>query len=324
MGGITAATGGVNILNCANPASIQRLGVIPQSTIFTLGLSVSGNRLFAAGTFVSPSGPKFGIFDVSNPSSPTQSSITPVPTTETNYFTQGVTVAGNRAFQAIRDVGLVIWNVSNPSAPAIEATLPVPGSALDVSCSSDGNYAYVATFSGLTIIDCRIATAPVIVSTVNVDYWSPRCLAQGNYVYLVSSIKGLRVIDVTQPAAPKVIASYDTPYAAFDVRVSGDMIYVADSAAGVQILRLTDKAPPTVVITNPVFDPTFDSPNPTVTVAGAASDNKGIAKVFWANNRGGGGEATGTTDWSTPGVPLYPGENVITVTAATGAATRSP
>jgi hypothetical protein len=44
--------------------------------------------------------------------------------------------------------------------------------------------------------------------------------------------------------------------------------------------------------------------------------------VTWANNRGGTGFASSTTNWSVPSVPLKVGSNVITMTAQDAAGRR--
>ncbi len=74
-------------------------------------------------------------------------------------------------------------------------------------------------------------------------------------------------------------------------------------------------APPVITITTPTADPTFTSDASTITLAGTATDDAGIASVTWVNDRGGSGAATGTTNWTAAGIPLSGGVNVIAVTA---------
>ena len=62
----------------------------------------------------------------------------------------------------------------------------------------------------------------------------------------------------------------------------------------------------------------------TATLEGRASDNKKVARVTWANDRGGRGSATlastaAETTWSTPPIQLQIGNNTITVTAVDAA-----
>ncbi|MSU64296.1 MAG: hypothetical protein EXS31_18225 [Pedosphaera sp.] len=52
-----------------------------------------------------------------------------------------------------------------------------------------------------------------------------------------------------------------------------------------------------------------------IKLSGTASDNVGVESVFWSNDRGGGGDATGVNIWKLNSVPLFRGLNRITVTA---------
>ena len=74
-------------------------------------------------------------------------------------------------------------------------------------------------------------------------------------------------------------------------------------------------APPVITITSPTADPTFTSDASSITLAGTAADDTGIASVTWVNNRGGSGAASGTTSWTASGIPLAGGVNIIAVTA---------
>jgi uncharacterized repeat protein (TIGR02543 family) len=314
-----------SILNCANPVSPQKTAAIPQTTIYPSGMAINGTNLFVGGIKITGAGGWLGAFDISNLSSPSQRSLTDLQGSSNSVLPLGLSMIGNRLFMSTGQSSMwfSIWDVSNPASPIRRSLLSGPDYGLDVSTSTDGVYAYVATSTGLSVIDCTNDSAPVVVGSVGLGQPCKSCCTIGSNVIVASFGKGVFVVDVSAPNLPRVTASFDTVYSAYDVAASGDMIYVADTSSGVQILRMTDKAPPTVVITNPVFDPTFTSTNATLTLAGSASDNKGIAKVFWANSRGGSGEAVGTTDWNTGSVQLYPGQNVITVTAMDSSGNRS-
>jgi hypothetical protein len=313
---------GVQILDWSNPNSVQVRSVIPQNTFYVSSLAFQNNRLFVGGSAIPQAGPRFGIFNISNLGSPVQNSNVSLPHSGIYYLLQGIGVAGDRAFQAMRDEGLAIWNVSNPAQPARHTTLAIPQNPTFVSPSANGDYAYVSTLSGMTVVDCRNPSNPSIVSTVDVAYWSPKCRVFGNFAYLVSSIKGLHVIDITRPNEPIIIAKYDTPSWAFDVAVRDDTVFVADAHGGVQVLRMQDTAVPTLVVNHPGFDLSQPSPSDSITLTGTATDNKSVAKVFWTNNRGGSGEASGTSTWSAGPMQLYPGQNIITVIAMDGAGNR--
>jgi hypothetical protein len=79
-----------------------------------------------------------------------------------------------------------------------------------------------------------------------------------------------------------------------------------------------DAQPPSISITSPTTEP-YTTTNSTVAISGTASDDTGVTEISWSNNRGGTGSVNGLTNWSYNGVPLEPGENIITVTAVDGA-----
>ena len=84
-----------------------------------------------------------------------------------------------------------------------------------------------------------------------------------------------------------------------------------------------DTLPPTITITSPTSALSYTSPGSTIVLAGSASDNVGIAKVSWANDRGTNGTASGTTNWTTGGIVLQNGLNQITITAYDAAGNQS-
>jgi hypothetical protein len=78
---------------------------------------------------------------------------------------------------------------------------------------------------------------------------------------------------------------------------------------------IPDILPPTVAIASPTAAGSWTSESAILDLSGSASDNKVVDRVEWQNNRGGSGTAAGSTSWVVSGVPLYEGENVVTVTA---------
>ncbi len=77
----------------------------------------------------------------------------------------------------------------------------------------------------------------------------------------------------------------------------------------------SDTTPPTVTIISPTVNPTYDASSSPLTLSGTASDNVGVTQVTWANNRGGNGTASGTTNWTANGIALQGGTNLLTITA---------
>ncbi len=83
------------------------------------------------------------------------------------------------------------------------------------------------------------------------------------------------------------------------------------------VLTVTyDATPPTVTITAPTSGLAYTTNTSPLTLGGTAADTgSGVTQVSWASDRGGNGNAGGTTSWTAPGIVLQPGANVLTVTA---------
>lgn len=100
-------------------------------------------------------------------------------------------------------------------------------------------------------------------------------------------------------------------------------ITATDSASRTATATLTvvydDTELPTVAITDPVNSGTYTTDASQIQIAGTASDNVGVKAVSWSNDRGGSGDCTGTTAWSTDSITLASGQNVITITATDAA-----
>jgi hypothetical protein len=71
----------------------------------------------------------------------------------------------------------------------------------------------------------------------------------------------------------------------------------------------------TITITAPATADTMETPDPSVILEGTADSVNGIASVSWSSDRGGAGDASGTSVWKTGGINLKSGKNKITITA---------
>jgi poly(3-hydroxybutyrate) depolymerase len=89
-----------------------------------------------------------------------------------------------------------------------------------------------------------------------------------------------------------------------------------------------DSTAPVVTITSPTSSTTYSTAASDIALAGTATDNLGVTKVKWTNNRGGTGTAKGTYsggtyNWTIPGIDLWSGANILTVTAYDAAGNTS-
>jgi hypothetical protein len=87
-----------------------------------------------------------------------------------------------------------------------------------------------------------------------------------------------------------------------------DVVFNASGGSG-------DVTAPVVAFTAPTTGTTYATSAATLALSGTSSDSVGVTEVSWANNRGGSGNATGTTSWSIASISLQSGTNDVTVTA---------
>jgi len=87
------------------------------------------------------------------------------------------------------------------------------------------------------------------------------------------------------------------------------------STDSLSVTYTPDTTAPAVTITSPTSNATLATALASLNIGGSASDAIGVTQVSWANNRGGSGNATGTTSWSVTGIALQSGSNILTVTA---------
>ena len=74
-------------------------------------------------------------------------------------------------------------------------------------------------------------------------------------------------------------------------------------------------APVSVKIQSPTTGLFYSTSSSTVTLTGTTSGSSPIVRVTWMNSQGGGGQASGTSNWNSGPVALEPGLNIILVTA---------
>jgi hypothetical protein len=85
-------------------------------------------------------------------------------------------------------------------------------------------------------------------------------------------------------------------------------------------IAVHDSTPPTIRITSPTSLRSYTTTSPTISLSGTSSDNLGVVRVAWKNDRGGQGAARlDTSSWSAAAIHLKNGPNLLTVTASDAA-----
>jgi len=311
------------VLDVANPSSPQLLGSISSALCYALDFYMIGNRMVTCGSdtnFV----PSVAILNTANPAAIGIQGICRLSSTN------GPTarpITGNNALAcvAVPDktgvaFSLSVVNVSNLASPQQVGQLNGIGNVKSMRLAPDSRYLYVGGWStdlGWKIIDIANSNAPVIVCSTYLGVGVFGFDFAGTTAYLATG-NGVLAYDVSNPSNPQLLRSYSTPSIATAITVSGNTLYVSDGDGGLTILQLADLNAPQTIITSPSSSPVWTNTTGTLDLGGSANDNLGlvhgsIARVTWANDRGGGGTATGTTNWSVTGLVLLPGTNVLTV-----------
>ncbi len=313
----------IRTLNVADPASPSLLHTIPITTIRATKMALAGNILFVAGDDTSDIG-KFIAFDVSTPSSPIQRG--QVSFTSDNQLAVSVAVNGNKAVVGLNSYELKVLDVGDVNAPVVRGSLTNIGYPGDIAMSADGHFAFIADANGnsLRVVDVGTSTSPVEVASIPLASRPVAISVRGNFVY-VAGFVGVLIFDVSVPASPVLTRSYAAPSrggsqgygisVVRDVVHSRDTIYVGDYEAGLIVLQTKDTDAPSVQITSPAVAGVYTNATGTVNIGGIASDNQTVARVVWSNGQGGGGTASGTTNWSVSGIALSLGTNLLTATA---------
>ncbi len=107
-----------------------------------------------------------------------------------------------------------------------------------------GNYAYVATDSGLSIVGIADPSNPIQISNIRLPARAMGVALSGNYAYVADFTSGLRIIDISNLEAPTEVGFYSTPSGAEDVAINGEYAYVADYYSGFRIINISNPAEP--------------------------------------------------------------------------------
>ena len=305
----------VRIANVANPASLTLSGTYTNTGAFRVALM--GSTPVLAGERAVASLPKLDVLNISAPSNPQSTGSLLLDTS--NRIAIALTIVSNWAFVGREDAALDVVNLANPASPQRVGSLSITTFFGDVAASGDGNYVYLANSAlGIQVVDVTVKTNPVMVQVIDPPQTSGSNVATvqvaGNRLFAFES-GFVFAFDITTPASPQMIGYYDVPGGGDGIAVVGDLMYVAGTSAGLNILRLMDVGKPTVAITSPTANTAYSTNTALLTLGGTATDDKGVVRVSWENDRGGGGVVSGTTNWQVSGIQLTAGLNTLTVTA---------
>ncbi|MCL5096139.1 MAG: hypothetical protein M1608_01120, partial [Candidatus Omnitrophica bacterium] len=292
---VAGRLGGFEIVDISSPDQPRKLGSFAGDN-YTLDIAYTNRIVY----LVQDIGMQ--IVDVSNPVQPRLLS-----TFVASTWGLSVALAGNTALMLEGPEGLHypdhldFIDVTDPTTPKLISSISNSW-APEATVSTDGRYAYVATFSDLSIYDFSDVAHPKSIGGIVGTYYqsAPRdnmvylaagfggleafdisdpanpqrtasvptkgygldVVLVGNLLYLADDV-GLEIFDVSNPKIPRELGGYQTGGTGEDLAIDGNTVYMADSLAGLEILDITDPLQPTRVAE-------FDTPGDTAGVTVAA------------------------------------------------------
>ncbi len=137
--------------------------------------------------------------------------------------------------------GLAAAHAAPPSVQALGKgrwLTPPNDPAVDVKVA--GQYAYIATRSGLSVIDVSDPARPLRVGGHTIGGAAENVAVSGNYAYVADFFAGLVVIDVSNPTNCVRVGGLPTLGWSSGVAVAGNYAYVADGFAYLQVIDVSN------------------------------------------------------------------------------------
>ena len=123
-------------------------------------------------------------------------------------------------------------------------TVPLGTKAHDIVLQ--GDFAYVVTDLGLTIVDVSNPASPVVRGSVSTGK-TQGVDVKGSYAYVASQTKDLRVIDISNPDAPTIIGLKAISGQTWDVALKDNIVYVASFGGELYVFNIANPKDPILV-----------------------------------------------------------------------------
>jgi hypothetical protein len=152
----------------------------------------------------------------------------------------GLVVANGRVYVGMAGGGLHIFDASNPTNLVHVGFWDTGPSyvRLDVA----GSFAYVASPTGLKIVDVSDPKHPLVISSYSIAAHDVKIV--GPLAYLAAS-SGLTILNIADPAKPSLVGTYSTSVAANKVEVAGTIAYLGlFLGGGLHVVDVSDPAQP--------------------------------------------------------------------------------
>lgn len=314
---------GAEIVSLNNPQDPSPIGMFPLSGKTVWAIQARGGMayIYREPRDNAPSSNMLEVFNISDPSAPL---ILGSLGFGGNYIALNFCLHNDLAvFPDMNSPSLRLVSIANPADLHLVGSVEMPTERSN-SVDAVGTRVFVAgEGQGLLVYDISNPSNPTLLSSFDTDGKVRAVTVRNGFAFISDGFTGVKVVDVQDPVHPSLWGYYNTPGFPWDeqsVTVNENTIFVADGEGGLSILGVMDVKPPSVFITNPVFVGSGTTgartvTSPTINLGGGSTDNRGVTRVTWLNDRGDEGEASGKEDWTANGIGLSVGQNSLRVFA---------
>jgi hypothetical protein len=148
------------------------------------------------------------IFDVSDPNNPTW-----LKQVKLGYDADDITFGNGYAYVTDYQGFLFIVDISEPSLSHVVGSVHIWDNHF-FTCAIDGNYAYVASYYGLAVVDISLPNDPTVAGVLDFAGRVKDVASDGTYFYVLFYAETgdtlLQILDITSPTTYEVVKSIET------------------------------------------------------------------------------------------------------------------
>jgi hypothetical protein len=135
--------------------------------------------------------------------------------------------------------------VAPPALGVLGSTQLIRGGAQHLAVV--GGTAFVASNSGVELLDIRLPTMPRSLGTIPWALSAENLVTNGTQLFIAAGNEGVHLADITTPAAPVRISTLAMPSFAHDVALGPNgLVFIADDVAGLQIADFSNPQSPAI------------------------------------------------------------------------------
>lgn len=256
---ISAIADGVLIVDVTDPTMPNH---VAQSDVKNYSATLNDNRLYVSAD------DQFIVYDVSDPSSPTQLGryASPYPGMHASVIDGDFAYVSQEVPLGLATVNIFgIFDIADPSSLKTIGAVSTLYSI--TSMAMDGDYLLVAEAGGGINIYNGHNTSNFLVSSLNTtslfqpsqfDELALQTVVQGHYAFMADGPNGIAVIDIQDVVAPRLVARVKTGVNinginnnnVTGIAVDGDLLVAADDSNGVYLFRISEVQNPVASSTN--------------------------------------------------------------------------